>query len=538
MTQSQSGKMEENRPTVGVRGGHRDWTRLWYSRRFWLIVLVSIGVLWRLTRYFLNFPIFGDEAVVGLNILNRSYLGLLRPLDYVVACPFGFLWMSKWVIAHFGTSTFAVRFLPLVASLASVLLMYPVARKFAGPWVAMLATGLLACSLSPARFSNDFKPYSLDLLVALTYTGLGLWALRRPRDWVPLLLLVVFTPPALACSYPSVFVGGAVSLALMVRLWQIRSASRTVWYVIFNVVLLGFFTLLFVTITRGQLHSTHQEGIVNAWGTAFPPLNWHLGWWLIRAQFGNMMSYPMGGEWGISLLLSPLCWLGAWRLWSRGRKAELVLLLAPFLATLAASFLRAYPYGRDARVEQHLVPAIMLLSSLGLYNTVVFLLGAMNNFRQAIQSTVAIACMGMAIFAMVSIAINIDHPWLSHGWYQARQVLREAFSGATTNTQIVILANPESIPTDVQWYLRGELHPWMTALPTAKLLSAAPAVNLWILHFSMHRHKHFLLTVAHQLALRKVVMNLMLAHRQRIHLGGVGPPVYVWLLHFDKTKDK
>jgi hypothetical protein len=528
-------RIEGKSATTGVHGTRRIWAQLWYSRRFWLIALVTIGVLWRLTRYFLNFPIFSDEAVVGLNILNRSYMGLLRPLDYIVACPVGFLWMSKWMIDHFGTSTFAVRFIPLVASLASVLVMYPVARKFAGPWVAMLATGLLACSLSPALFSNDFKPYSIDLLVALTYTGLGFWALRRPRDWAPLLALILFTPLALVCSYPSVFVGGAVSLALMVRLWQIRSASRTAWYVLFNVVWLGCFALLFFTVTRGQLRATHQEGIVRAWGTAFPPLNWHLGWWLIRAQFGNMMSYPMGGEWGISLLISPLCWLGAWRLWSRGRGAELVLLVAPFLATLAASFLRDYPYGRDARVEQHLVPAIMLLTSLGLFNTVVFLLRAARHKRQAIRSVVAAACVGMAIFAIVAAAINIDHPWISHGWYQMRQVLRDVFTGAEKHTQIVILGGLKAIPTDVQWYLRGERHTWRTALPTSNQLSHVPIANLWVVSFSLQAQKNVLAHVAQQLAQRKVVMNLVENRRQCIHLGGVGPPVYVWMLHFKNT---
>ncbi len=538
MIQSQRGKMESMPVTTGVHEGRGILKRLLYSRRFWLIFLVSIGVLWRLTRYFLNFPIFSDEAVVGLNILNRSYLGLLRPLDYIVACPVGFLWMSKWIITHFGTSTFAVRFVPLLASLASVILMYPVARKFAGPWVALLATGLLACSLSPARFSNDFKPYSIDLLVALIYTGLGLWALRRPRDWVPLLLLILFTPLAIVLSYPSTFVAGAVSLALLVRLWKIRYVPGRVLYVVFNAVWLGCFGLLFFTVTRGQLHATHQQGILNAWGTAFPPLNWHLGWWLIRAQFGNMMSYPMGGEWGISLLLSPLCWLGAWRLWSRRRTAELVLLVAPFMATLAASFLRAYPYGRDARVEQHLVPAIMLLASLGLFNSVVFLLRAVTNHRRKIQTAIAAACIGMASFAIISAMINIHHPWLSRGWYQARQIIRRAFTHAAPNTHIVILAQADAIPTDVQWYLRGESHAWMTALPTAKRTFATPGANLWILHFSRHPAKHFLVSVAQQLAVYQPVMNLVYDYRKCIHLGGVGPPIYAQALHFENTADK
>lgn len=106
------------------------------SREFWLIVLIAIGVSWRLTRYFLNFPIFGDEAVVGLNILDRSYFGLLRPLRYIVACPIGFLWMSKYVMGHLGTSSYAVRLVPLLASLMSIPCMYLIARKFAGRWVA------------------------------------------------------------------------------------------------------------------------------------------------------------------------------------------------------------------------------------------------------------------------------------------------------------------------------------------------------------------------------------------------------------------
>ncbi len=74
--------------------------RLLRSRKFWLILLVSLGLAWRLGRYFLNFPIWGDEAAVGLNILDRSYLGLLRPLNYVVACPVGFLSISKWMMAR------------------------------------------------------------------------------------------------------------------------------------------------------------------------------------------------------------------------------------------------------------------------------------------------------------------------------------------------------------------------------------------------------------------------------------------------------
>ncbi len=507
--------------------------RLLRSRKFWLILLVSLGLAWRLGRYFLNFPIWGDEAAVGLNILDRSYLGLLRPLNYVVACPVGFLWISKWMMAQFGASTFTVRFVPLVAALASVLLMYPVARQFAGPWVALLATGLLACSLSPARFSNDFKPYSIDLLVALAYTGLGLWALRRPRAIAPLLTLILFTPLATVFSYPSVFVAAAVSLALAVRLWRIRSASSTVLYLLFSAMWLGCFGLLFFVATGGQLHATHQQGILRAWGIAFPPWNLGLPWWLIKVQFGNMMSYPMGGEWGIALLISPLCWLGVWRLWRSGRRAELVLLVAPFLATLAASSLRDYPYGRDARVEQHLVPSIMLLAPLGFWNLLVFLLRGSADRRRALQAAVGSVCAALVIFAVIAGTMNAYHPWISHRSAQMRTIMRDIFSHARAATQIVLLHDPNHYgASEIAWYLQGWPGAWRVGLPSDQSVLKTLRPDLWFLNLAYHPVPHLAQRIEQSLTGVGVSLRLLQRYHQVICTAGTNPPVYAQTLHF------
>lgn len=503
------------------------------SREFWLIVLIAIGVSWRLTRYFLNFPIFGDEAVVGLNILDRSYFGLLRPLRYIVACPIGFLWMSKYVMGHLGTSSYAVRLVPLLASLMSIPCMYLIARKFAGRWVALLAAGLLACSLSPARFSNDFKPYSIDLLVALAYTGLGLWALRRPRHWLPLLWLVLMTPLALVLSYPAVFVAGAVSLALAVRQWNSRSPASVTWYAIFNIVWLGGFALLFFTVSRGQLHTTRHEGILQAWGSAFPPWNWRLGWWLVKAAFGNMMSYPMGGEWGVSLLISPLCWLGAWRLWRRGHKAEMVLLVAPFLATLAASGARAYPYGRDARVEQHLVPAIMLLASLGLFNSIVWMLRPLRFRGQAVKAVMAGICTVLATFAIIACMVNVFHPWISRGWKQSQRIVEDACGGRAKATQLVILGR--SMPSNVLWYLRREHRHWWTTLPASDPALHDAGADLWVLDFAARPRKNFIVNIEQKLAAEKYNLRLVAARQQVIYLGSASFPTYTQSLHFESA---
>jgi hypothetical protein len=43
----------------------------------WLAVgLIALGVIGRLVRYFLQFPIWGDEAFICFNLLDRDFAGL------------------------------------------------------------------------------------------------------------------------------------------------------------------------------------------------------------------------------------------------------------------------------------------------------------------------------------------------------------------------------------------------------------------------------------------------------------------------------
>src|SRR5262245_834455 len=53
---------------------------------------VGLGVLLRLARYAMNYPLWWDEAFVAVNFIRRDFLELVRPLDYGQVCPIGFLW--------------------------------------------------------------------------------------------------------------------------------------------------------------------------------------------------------------------------------------------------------------------------------------------------------------------------------------------------------------------------------------------------------------------------------------------------------------
>ncbi len=105
--------------------------------RFWLIAALITGIAWRLLDYFLRFPIWGDEASLGMNIIQRNYLQLLQPLGRVQVCPIGFLWLSKFMISVAGTSTLTLRFFPLLAGIGATLLLALIcmALDIHSPWV-------------------------------------------------------------------------------------------------------------------------------------------------------------------------------------------------------------------------------------------------------------------------------------------------------------------------------------------------------------------------------------------------------------------
>src|SRR6478672_2004861 len=110
--------------------------------RRWLIIFISVGVLWRLVRFAMAFPVWGDEAMTGLNVLERSsYAQMLEPLKYFQVAPVGYLCSLRFVFDHFGVSDYTARLPALVAGLCALLLYWRWARLLVSPSAALFATG-------------------------------------------------------------------------------------------------------------------------------------------------------------------------------------------------------------------------------------------------------------------------------------------------------------------------------------------------------------------------------------------------------------
>ena len=116
----------------------------------WLTVgLIAVGVIGRLVRYFLQFPIWGDEAFICFNLLDRDFAGLTRSLEYGQVAPVLFLWVELVFTRLLGISELAMRLPPFLAGLAALGLFWRLASSILSPLAVLFAVGLLAAARWP-----------------------------------------------------------------------------------------------------------------------------------------------------------------------------------------------------------------------------------------------------------------------------------------------------------------------------------------------------------------------------------------------------
>src|SRR5207302_9668906 len=96
------------------------------------------------------------------------------------------------------------------------------------------------------------KPYSFDLFFSLALLAGAVHYLRRPDRVGRLALLALLVPVALLSSYPSVFVAGGISLALLPSVWRGRWGARA-WFLAYNLLMVGTFLGGYLFIGREQL---------------------------------------------------------------------------------------------------------------------------------------------------------------------------------------------------------------------------------------------------------------------------------------------
>ena len=413
---------------------------------------VALGIVIRMIRFLLNFPLWPDEAYLAHNYLDRGYLELLRPLDYGQVAPLLYLWVQKTVVTICGFSEYSLRLYAFLGSIASLLVFRHLAGRLLPGIARLLAIGVFAVAYPLIRYAAEAKPYGSDMLATLVLLALLIeWRLAKQRTrwfWA----LAVAMPLAVLLSYPAMFVVPAVSLAMLIELCRGGGATGTpgrrewlAWLGV-NVATAGGLALLFFVSAHAQMAAAGPD-MQTGWEHAFPPLHSakQMALFLLESHTGEALAYPAGGGRGSSSLTA-LCCLTALVLLLHGRRFWLATLFTvPLMLNFTAAALHAYPYMGHPRVTLYMAPIFCLLTGLG----GAAILSVLKNRRWFVGAPAVVALVLLATIGCVASVRDFLKPYKETCWQRNRDFARWFWADKAQDAELLCVSTDCKLPLSV-----------------------------------------------------------------------------------------
>jgi hypothetical protein len=324
---------------------------------FLVVSLVVLGIGLRAVPMASDRNLWIDEAMLALNVVERSASGLTKPLDWNQGAPVGYLMATKAAVEAFGPSAFALRFVAFAASVLGVIAFGWLVVRLMPPAAATFAMLLYAISPHAISYAAECKQYASDAALAIGLFAVSLRLLQGEGGGGRWVALALAGAVAVWFSHPSVFVLGGIGSALLLHSLiakartRFLAASATVgtWLVSFAICYVLFLKQL------GQ-----SKYLVDYWNGHFLPLNPSLiVTWLIDHYFA-VFAYP-GGLGGTEIkaggIAAVLFAVGVWGFGKERWPLALALVLPAVLA-IGASGVQKYPF--SGRLLLFLVPLLVI----------------------------------------------------------------------------------------------------------------------------------------------------------------------------------
>ena len=302
-----------------------------------LIFITISGLLLRLRQYAANRSFWGDEGGVALNIVERSFFGLTQKLGFHQAAPLGFLFIEKLSIILLGNRDYIFRLFPLLCGLLAVYLMYLIVKEY------FVVAGIFALLIFAINswliyYSSELKQYCGDVTVTLLLIYLSFHCLKedtRPKDFLWLGLAGFIT---IWISHISIFILAGIGITLFFDKVIQKEYRRLLWVIGLGVSWLLSFGIEYIVTLQYTIADGHYQ---TAWLKSFMPLPPTSEWaWNIFYKF--MLINLNRTDLILAYLFIGLILIGCVALFARNWKIGLIVLF-PFIMTLAASALHKYP---------------------------------------------------------------------------------------------------------------------------------------------------------------------------------------------------
>jgi hypothetical protein len=325
------------------------------------LIIISFGILVRIVQYLFNRSLWNDEAALALNIVNRSYLELLQPLDYNQGAPIGFLMVEKLAVQLLGNNEYALRLFPLISSIASLFLFYQLAKQCLQRYAVPIALILFAGLEYLLYFASEVKQYSTDVAIAILCSLIGVSLIRKKTNALQIVAYSLIGAIAVWFSHPAIFVLAGLGIYRILSCIRQKDRSELVKVLVINSIWLLSFAGLYFLALRNLGESAY---LLNSWKNkyAFPTSILDINWSYLR--YIKLFKDPLGFPEPLVTVPRLVCLVGFISLWYR-TKEILFISISPFLMTLVAGYLQKYPF--HSRLVLFLTPFFIVGIAEGSY---------------------------------------------------------------------------------------------------------------------------------------------------------------------------
>lgn len=187
----------------------------WYS--FLLGMIILLGGMLRLKGLLINPSITHDESNLALGLNFNTTLDFFKVTSVNQIAPPFFMAITKLIANILGHSIIAIRILPFIASVLSIILFYPLASKTLKVESTVLwAVFFFAINQSLINSSFKFMPYSFDvfftIVCLLFFLKLDMEKLTKTKAIIYGILLAMI--PWFSFASVFIIIGGFLNLVI------------------------------------------------------------------------------------------------------------------------------------------------------------------------------------------------------------------------------------------------------------------------------------------------------------------------------------
>jgi len=321
-------------------------------------LVVIAGILLSGLQFFYNRSLWGDEAMLAINFVERDFVGLLEPLSFSQTAPLLYLWIEELFSLLIPNSEMGLRIFPLICFWGCIYYFFKINKLvFKNLGLVVTSMSLLVFNFFLIYYSSEVKQYMVDVFFSCFF----IYQLVNKNinfDKKILLLFISGAISLLITNIAPILLFTTTIYICVDKSINSKNIRKLFWVSVGWALVLLCYYLLFVSKIKAQ------DFLINYWTNkepAFMPLNPFSAefWNFMYAKYIMLFYYLFRFGKIAAISFQILMILGIYRLFKTKNWQLLVIIFIPLIVHLLLSALKIYPF--HIRFCLYLIPGFILL---------------------------------------------------------------------------------------------------------------------------------------------------------------------------------